>query len=170
MHARCCGLWGPQCLLFSLGGTGFFLSFPNVWGAGSQIHHAVPPRLVLPRIDNKSLNFQIPPRIPKANFPSPIHSIFITSSSSLVHFQQMQYFKDLICVWIFYIRGKQRIPTWNYIAGNPCASPFRSFLGPDILWEVLSVEVLHEKISCVIWPVDTAPPWFCALEKIHSLI
>lgn len=70
---RTCGLWRSLVPPFSPGGARFLLSFPNIWEAGSQIHDPVSPSH-LPTGGSKSLNFQVPPRIPKRQLPSSIQA------------------------------------------------------------------------------------------------
>ena len=60
--------------------TCFLLSFSYLGGAGSQIHNRFT-SVALPRVGDKSLNFQIPFAFPNASFLSLIHSIFYCSSA-----------------------------------------------------------------------------------------
>ena len=76
------------------------------------------------------------------------------------------YFQDHICLWIFYMRGKQRISTRNYTAGNPGASP-GDHPGPDILWQVLWVGFPLGNMCWVICPIGIVThPKVCEREKI----
>lgn len=69
-------------------------------------------------------------------------------------------------IYIYYMGGKLRMTTWNYVAWNLWASTLRIFPGHRHPMEILWMEIPFLKLSWVICPC-LAPPWFCWLEKIY---
>ena len=128
VRERSCGLGGVPSPYFLPGGTRFLFEFSNYLGSRVSSPRPCPLSLALSRAGNKSLNVRNPPHIPKAIFPSLIHSIIINYLSSVVHFKQTQYFNCLsfspraldgpffsvyFCLWVFSMRRKQRTTSWN---------------------------------------------------------
>ena len=94
VRGRSFGVWDSPVPSFYPRGTRFLLSFPSLESRVSNPELYLP-RLTLPTTGSKSLNFQDPSHIPKANSLSSVHSIFINYLSFVVCFKQTSYFNCL---------------------------------------------------------------------------